>query len=271
MVTTTTDSQGRTVIVRLLEVVRYRGVVLSLVRRDVKRRYKGSILGFLWHLVYPLLIMGILWYVFSAIFEKMGTIEGYAVYLLSALIAWNLFSQSVIGGTTNLVTSGGLIRKVYVPKAVFPLASVGGSLVNFVLSLIPLFLLNLIDGRPIGWAVLFLPVGLLLLLGFSTGMGLLVSSLNVFYRDIQHITEVVFLAWFYATPIIWHVTFAPELETLSRWNPMALLIECLRAPIYQGTLPHFRTVALAAVSAIAVLALGAFVFARLERRFIYHL
>ena len=165
---------------------------------------------------------------------------------------------------------------MYIPKAVFPLASVGGSLVTYALSLIPLFVLVLIDGRPLTWSLFFLPVGLLLLLVFSTGMALLVSSLNVFYRDVYHIAEVVFIAWFYATPIIWPQNAAaklvgPHLAMLSRWNPMAALIDCLREPIYAGTLPSAHSLAWASVCAFAVLAIGGLTFRRLESKFIFYL
>ena len=216
-----------------LEVSRYRELIWTLVRRDIKRRYKGSILGFLWYLVNPLLIMGIIWVVFGLLLKARfsGGMEGYAIYLLTGLITWNFFTQSVLNSSTNLVGAGGLMRKVYVPKAIFPLATVGGSLVNYLLSLIPLFLLILVTGRPVGWAILFLPVGLLPLLVFCTGLALLVSSLNIFYRDVHHIAEVFFLGWFYATPIIWPGKMIPELEALSRWNPMALIVECIRQPI----------------------------------------
>ncbi|MCZ6689066.1 MAG: ABC transporter permease [Planctomycetota bacterium] len=261
----------------IVEIVRYRELVLSLIRRDLKRRYKGSILGFLWYLVNPLLIMGILWVVFGFFFSRMGGVEAYAVYLLSALVAWNFFTQSVLTSATNLATSGGLIRRVYVPKAVFPLASIGGSAVNFVLSLIPLSFVIWAYQRPVGWSLLYFPVGLLFLLAFSTGMALLISSINVFFRDVQHIAEVVFLAWFYATPVIWPVGMLEGLDVpaymtvLLDWNPMAALIECLRAPIYSGTMPSAHALNLAGASALGLLLVGMAVFRRLESRFIYHL
>ena len=253
------------------EVIRYRELVLNLVRRDIKRRYKGSMLGFLWHLMNPLLILGTLWFVFGVMVQRIVGMEAYAVYLLSALVAWNLFSQSVLNASSNLVTSGGLIRKVYVPKSVFPLASVGGGIVNYLLSLLPLLLLVAIDRRPLGWSLLFLPVGLLLLIIFTTGMALLVSGLNVFYRDVQHITEVVFLAWFYASPIIWPTSIDSRLFVISAANPMAALIDCVRAPIYSGAMPPWASLELAVVSSLGVFVVGAMVFRRLEPRFIHHL
>ncbi len=255
------------------EVIRYRELVLNLVRRDVKRRYKGSMLGFLWHLVNPLLILGTLWFVFGVMVERFVGDQGggYAVYLLSALVAWNLFSQSVLNASSNLVASGGLMRKVYIPKSVFPLASVGGGVVNYLLSLLPLLLLVAINGRPLGWSMLFLPVGLLLLVIFTTGVALLVSGLSVFYRDVHHITEVVFLAWFYASPIIWPTSIDSRLVVISAANPMAALIDCVRAPIYIGAMPPWASIELAVVSSLGILLVGWIVFRRLEPRFIYHL
>ena len=257
----------------LRDVLRYRDLVLNLIRRDVKRRYKGSALGFLWHLMNPLLVLGTLWFVFGVLVERWFgmSMSGYAVYLLTALVAWNLFSQSVLNASSNLAGSGGLVRKVYVPKAVFPLASIGGGLVNYLLSLLPLLLLVAIERRPVGWSLLFLPVGLLMLVVFTTGMALLVSGLNVFYRDVQHIAEVVFLAWFYASPIIWPAGADTRLEQISRLNPMAALIDCLREPLYSGTMPPLASLELGAASALGALVIGALVFRRLEPRFIHHL
>lgn len=259
------------------EVLRYRELVGNLVRRDLKVRYKGSILGFLWYLVHPLLIMIILSVVFSHLFRDAAALEAYPVYLLTALLCWNLFNQAILNSSVNLASSGSLIRKVYVPKTVFPLASVGGSLTNFLLSLIPLFLVALHYAVPLGWPLLFLPVGVGLLLTFSVGMALLVSGLNVFYRDIHHIAEVVLVAWFYLTPVIWPAEMIAEMEIprwvqiLIAWNPLAAMIECVRAPIHAGTLPDRATILWAGLCAFGALAVGVAVFRRLEGRFIYHL
>jgi ABC-type polysaccharide/polyol phosphate export permease len=252
---------------------RARELILLLVLRDLKARYKRSALGMAWTLLNPLLQMAVYSIVFSRV-VKLG-VPGYPVFVLSGLLPWSLVQVGTLSASTALLANQGLLRKVAVPQAVYPLAVVGGKLVDTVLSLAPLAVVAAALGRTPGRAWLFVPVGIGLAAAFTTGLALLFASLTVFFRDLRHLLEVLFQAWFYVTPVLWPADALrgvdPRLATLLSLNPAAPLVRCLQAPVHEGRLPDGGTVAAAALAALVSLALGLWAFHRAEARHIHWL
>jgi len=264
---------------RLAELYRYRELVRQLVLRDLKARYKNSVLGFLWSLLNPIAMMVVFTVVFTVLLPQYSWPD-YPVFLLSALLPWNFLAGGLVSGTSSVLGNSSLVRKIYFPREVLPISTVLASLVNFLLALIPLFLLSVILGRPLSpWLPLFLPLIILLQVIFVLGLSLLLSAINVFYRDTQMILEVLTLAWFFVTPIFWpiHVIkdkwvtiLGLQLNTwvwLNRLNPMASLAAAYRDILYWGQPTGLDFLARTAVTCLVILAFGYWVFARLSPKF----
>ncbi len=248
---------------------RYWDLLLNLVARALKLRYKRSLLGFGWTMLNPLLTMVIFTLVFSQLFSQ---VENYPLYVIVGLLAYNLFSTGSSQGLASVAEAGALLRKVGVPKAIFPLAAVCANLVNFVLSLIPLFFLMLFLGSVPGLALLWVPVGVLLLFAFTLGTALILSTLNVFFRDVRYLYEAGLLAWFYATPVFYPISIVPEGKRIFiRLNPLVPVIETFRTPLYKGIGPPTEALLGAIAAAVAALTVGFWMFKRYERRFIDHI
>ena len=250
------------------EILQYRTLLATLVSRDLKVRYKRSVLGVLWTMLNPLLMM----IVFSVVFAKVFrfTFEHFTIYFLSAFILWNFVSQTTSWSTACLLGYAPLIRKIYVPKAIFILATVLSGLVNLLISLIPLAMIMAVVRHPIHASVLFLPLSILLATVFALGLSLLLAGVCIEFNDVVQIYQALLLAWMYLTPIVYPLDVVPEQY---RWlivaNPLYPLIETFRAPIYAGVLPSGATVLRAAVWSLGVLIVGWWVFERRSDRIAY--
>ena len=244
----------------------YRELLRNLVVRDIKVRYKRSVLGFAWMMLNPLISM----IVFSVIFREIFNMEqDYPLYVISALLFYNFFSLGSAQGLNSVVNASGLIRKVSVPKAIFPLASVLANLVNFGLSLVPLAAVMIFTGARITPALLVLPVAVAAAFMFTYGVALALAAMNVFYRDVRWFYDSALLLLFYMTPIIYPAKVVPEqFRFLLAWNPLTWLLELFRAPIYEGRSPSGREMAVGLGLALGTLALGWAVFHRYEDQFI---
>jgi len=251
-----------------LTLVRYRELLRQLVIREVKLRYKRSVLGFAWTVLNPLFAMAIFTMVFSRIF---GERPHYPLYVITALLGWNVFSLGTSRGLDSVVINGPIIRKVFVPKAIFPIAAIVSQVVNFVFSLVPLFLFMILVGAGFSVHLLWLPIPLFGLACFALGVALLMGALNVFFRDVKYFYEAGVLAWFYATPIFYPPEIIPDkFKFLLHVNPMYALLESLRAPIYRGTAPPLEVLIPGLALSLATLATGWVIFHRLEDRFIHY-
>ena len=248
----------------LLEIFRYRQLIAMLVVRELKVRYKRSLFGLLWTMLNPLLLMIVYTVVFATIMKAPQ--RNFSIFLLSGLLPWLYFSTAVLQGLTSILTNQELIRKVRLPQAVFPLSVVGSNLVNFALSLLPLLLLMRVMGQPYTPALLFLPLAMLILTLFISGVTLLFSTFTVFFRDVRHLAEVALQmlgqhdAW-------WFRAFRMFL----RVNPLWYLLELVRDPVYYGRLPPSPAIGIAVISALVSLFVGFTVFRRLSPRHIHYL
>jgi ABC-type polysaccharide/polyol phosphate export permease len=262
---------------QIAELLRYRELVRNLVWRDLKARYKNSVLGFLWSLVNPLLMMAVFTFVFTVMMPN-NNIDKFPVFVLCALLPWNWFTTSVMGATHSIVGNAHLIKKVYFPREVLPISVVLSNMINFLLALSVLFAMMLLfQVRFTAWALL-LPVVILIQLVFTLGLAFILGTLNVFYRDTGVIMEVVLLAWFFLTPIFYPIDVLPAHRILFGFdldlhrlayivNPMASLIATYRVILYSGAPPAFDFLVRTVVTALIVLALGYLFFNRYSRVF----
>jgi ABC-type polysaccharide/polyol phosphate export permease len=261
--------RGPVALEELRGIFQYRDLIFQLVRRDIVARYKRSVLGVAWTMVQPLGMMVILTVVFSQLFHL---VQGYPVYILSGLIGWTFFSQTTNAAIHQMVWGGQLLRRIYLPRTAFAVSAIGTGLVNIVLSLIPLALIMLVIGVPVGWSVLLLPFSLMMLAAFSLGIALLLSSAAVYFPDVAEMYQVVLVGWMYLTPIIYPKEILPEPYRfwLLNLNPMYHLLETFRMPLYYGTLPDWPTLVIAAGLAAGTLAAGWLLFSRNADGITYH-
>jgi homopolymeric O-antigen transport system permease protein len=254
----------------LKELVRYRSLLRNLVSRDLKVRYKRSFLGVAWTMMNPLLMMAVFTFVFSKILKV--PVQNFTVFFLSAYLLWNFVGQTSSWATGCLLGYAPLIRKIYVPKEVFVIATVLAGLVNLLLSLAPLALIMIVIGHPFRASLWFLPVPMLLATLFALGLGLLLAPLCVLFADAVQIYQVVLTAWFYVTPIMYPMDLVPAGYRRLVWaNPMSYLVEAFREPIYGGTLPSLATIGTASIFSLGTLLVGWLVFERTSDRLAYHL
>ena len=251
------------------ELVAYRSLLRELVARDLKVRYKRSALGILWTMLNPLLLMSILAFVFSHVLRV--TLEHFSIYLLSALVLWNFFAQATSWSTACFLSYAPLIKKVYVPQAIFVLATVLAGVVNLFISLVPLAVIMLVVGHPFSPSLAFLPVPILLTAMFSLGVSLALAPLSVMFADVVPIYQVVLSGWIYLTPILYPLTLLPDhYRRILVLNPMTHLVEAFRTPIYQGEIPSANVLATSAVAGVGTLLIGWFIFKRYTDRVAYY-
>lgn len=248
----------------------YRELAAVLVTKELKLRYRRSVLGFAWTMLNPLMTMVILSIVFSHVMRV--KVDHFPVFVLSALLPWNFFSQSLAGGAHSIIHNESLLRNIWVPRAVFPLALVTSHLVNLLFALVPLLLVMWWQGVPLRPAAATLPLFLLLLWLFTSGIVLALSAWTVFLRDLGQIVEVSLTALFYLTPIIYPLALLPErAQFFFRFNPLLYQITPMRTLFYDGTLPPPTFVWIAVGVSVASFAAGLAVFRSREDSFLHYL
>jgi ABC-type polysaccharide/polyol phosphate export permease len=251
------------------DVIKYRELVWALALKELTVRYKRSVLGFLWALLNPALFMIVLTLVFTTIMQV--AIPHYAVFLLSALVPWTFFSQASTYAVESIVGNADLIKKVKVPKVVFPLAAVVSNLINLLLSFIPLALVVLVMGHKFYWTWFLIPISTVALAIFTLGFGLFIATANVFYRDISHIVQILLNLWFYVTPIIYKADIFPaKWQWLFRLNPVVYVLNEFRMFVYYGMVPTAMSFAAAFASAGLTLLIGYAVFRKHQSEFVFY-
>ncbi len=252
----------------LRELYRYRLLLEHLVVTDLKVRYRGNVLGFLWTLLNPILLTGVFWAVFSSFGQFKQ--EYYALFLLIGLMSWTFFSQSVTRGLNTIISNKALFRKIYVPKIVFPAAIVVSNLVNMTFFLIT-YLLIAVPLRGLYASTIMFPLGALMLFMLATGSTLIISSANVFFRDFTHLTEIFLRALFYMTPVFYRIdVMGPKMQTVLKMNPVYYPVTLIRESLFDGVFGDIQTWLIGFALAGIVFVLGLWVFVRTEDKFIYY-
>jgi lipopolysaccharide transport system permease protein len=254
-------------IAHLAELLGYRELIRNLVARDLKVRYRNSVLGFVWCLFNPLLMMVVYTVVFTVMMRS--NIQKFPVFILVGILAWNLNNTSLTGAATSIIDNSGLVMKVYFPRELLPLSVVFSNTANFVLALIALFAVILIYQVHLGPSIILLPVILAVQVAFSCGLSLFLAAITVFFRDVEIITQTLMLAWFFLTPIFYRLedVFPQYSRILYIANPMASIIAAYRDVLYYGTWPALDFFSRTAVTAVVVLVLGYLFFNHFADRF----
>ena len=262
---------------RIALLVHYRFLIYNLIVRDLKTRYRNSVLGFLWSLLNPLGMM-LVFTIISPLLFRDQTIVNYPVFLLSGILPWNFFSASIMTGTNSVVASGHLIKKVYFPPEVLPIATILANLINFLLALLVLFALIFIFGIPLTPWIWLLPVVILIQTTFTLGIVFFLSTLQVYYHDTLLIMDVVMLAWFFLTPVFYSASILPTAyevfgvtlnvqRLMYILNPMASLINMHRDLLYWGYRTDIDFFLRTSITALVILVAGYWFFVRYSSRF----
>ena len=249
---------------------KYQHMLKMLVKRDFVTKYRKSILGVLWSLLNPLLTMLVMTVVFSYIFRNQ--IENFPVYLLSGSLIYGFFNESTTQSMSSVIINEAIIKKIYVPKYVFPVARVLSSLVNLVFSLIAFFLVFIITRAPFHWTILLMPVPIIYTFIFSLGVSMFLSATAVFFRDLIYLYGVFSMLLMYFTPIFYPVEILPEWAIpIYGLNPIYHFVNYFRDVAMRGTIPSLWENAVCIGYALAALCVGTYVFMRQQDKFILNL
>jgi lipopolysaccharide transport system permease protein len=262
----------------LKELYKFRVLIQNLVSRELKARYRGTVLGFLWSFFNPLLLMIIYTLVFGLILKGGRGVEFgdsstvYAVFLFTGLLPWTWFSSSTLESANVLMIHGNLIKKILFPAEILPVVTVLSNLVHFSFGLPILLIFLVVFGKGLTLWALFLPVVMLVQMLFSLGLGMLISSLTVHFRDIKDILANLLTLWFFSTPIIYPLTFdslqkSSFLRTLLNLNPMTHIIEGYHTCLFYGAAPHWKKLGITFLVSLVLFAIGYAVFDRLRDSF----
>ena len=249
---------------------RYKHLLRLLVKRDFVSRYRKSVLGVLWSLLNPLLTMLVMTLVFSYIFRFQ--IENFPVYLLSGQIIFGFFSESTTQAMGSVIANEGIIRKVYVPKYVFPVARVLSSLVNLLFSFIAFLLVFIVTRAPFHWTILLIPIPIIYTFIFSCGVAMLLSSMAVFFRDLTYLYGVFMTLLMYLTPLFYPVDILPErVIPIIGFNPLYHFVDYIRNLALYGIVPDLWSNMVCLGFALAALCCGVYVFMAQQEKYILHL
>ena len=256
---------------RLKELYLYREMIFSLVKRDLKGRYKGSALGFLWTFLNPLLQLAVYTMVFSVIMR--AGIKDYYLFLFVALVPWIFFSTSLSGGASCIWAQQDMVKKIYFPREVLPVSYVTSQFVNMLLSFIVIFGVLIFSGHAINLiAILYLPIIMVVEFVLALGVAMLTSAITVYFRDMEYILGIVAMAWQLLTPVMYAIDMAPEkVRFIFHLNPMTPVIEAYRDILYYGRVPELNTLFSAVIIGVMVLVTGWFTFHRLQKHFVEEL
>ena len=256
--------------VRINVFFQYKDLLYNLVSRDIKVRYRKSFLGMLWTVLNPLLMMIVMTIVFSTLFKS--TIDNFPVYFLAGNLIFTLNSEITNNCTYAIIGNASLLKKVYIPKYLFPLSKAGSALVNLMFSLIAMFLVMIILRVPFLPTLLLLPIPIAYAFIFSLGLGLLLSAVTVYFRDIAYFYSVLLLAWNYFTPVFYPIEILPDFaRKLMQLNPLYHYIDYMRNLILHGVVPGITENFVCLLMSVMMLVIGVCVFYRKQDNFILYL
>ena len=241
------------------ELFRYREMIFSLIRKDLRGRYKGSVLGFFWTFLNPLLQLVVYTVVFSVLFPT--TLEKFYIFLFVGLVPWLFFNTSLVGGATSITSQENLIKKIYFPRQVLPISYVSSAFINMLLTFIVIFAVLIFSGFGIDFMILWaLPIVMLVEYILVLGIAMITSALTVFFRDLEYVLGIIGMLWMYLTPILYG---SP--------NPMTGVILCYKDILYYKRLPDLETIGGALGIGVFFALVGFIVFGKLQKRFVEEL
>lgn len=246
----------------------YRELLINLAKREITVRYKQSILGYAWVIINPLFQILVISFVFSTLLKVPSVGVPFIIFLSVALLPWTFFSSSVTASTNALVNNSNLITKIYFPREILIYSTILAKMVDFGLSLIILAVLMLFFQIPINFYIVWVPLILLIQIILTMGISLLLSSFNLFYRDIQYILTLALTLWFYVTPIAYPTEVIPDkFKLIFSLNPMAVIVNAYREVIIGQGHPNINSLVIALISSILIFVFSFFIFKKLEKSF----
>lgn len=253
---------------KMKELYAYRQMIYSLVRKELRGRYKGSVLGFMWTFLNPLLQLFVYTMVFSVILKS--DIEKYYIFLFVALIPWNFFSACLTGGASSVINEKEMVKKIYFPRQVLPISYVTTAFVNMLLCFVVVFAVILVSGIGFNFqALIYLPIFLIVEYMLGLGIALISSALDVYFRDLEYILGVLSMAWTYLTPVMYSIEIVPEsLMSIFMLNPMTPIIVGCRDILYYKQVPELSTLLHAFILGIIVVVVGWIIFDKCEKHFV---
>lgn len=262
---------GRSLNYRIRTFRKYWDLIVELIKRDIKLKYRRSLLGYVWSVLNPLLIMVVMTVVFSAMFRK--NIVNYPIYLLTGRTLFEFMRSSTQNGLKSVTNNASLLKKTYIPKYVFTLAKVTSTFIDTVFSMAAFFIVVLATRSPFFWEMFYLPVILIQVYIFSLGLSFWLAELNVFFRDIEYIYHAFVTAWMYLTPLFYPIENLPNLlqVLIKGFNPMYYYISQFRDIALYGQMPGMRLVIGGWIWAALALAIGLWQFQKNKDKFILYI
>lgn len=253
-----------------MELHAFRSVLFRLVRQQLVLRYRRTVLGYLWTLVNPLLMMSVMAMVFSTIYKE--DVRGFAVFLFAGMIPWNCFNSIVVQSSSTFINNEGLIKKIYLPKSIFPLSVSISVVVDSALSFVALFAIIIAVGGRLSTSLFFVPLAYVLLYFFSLGVALVLSVLTVFFRDVQYVLQIAMQGLFFLTPILYKASsLSGPVADLVGLNPVVPYIEMFRVSLTEGHIPDSKVVLQAVVISLVAFSVGLGALLSQERKIVFRL
>lgn len=254
---------------RIRVFMKYRYLLINLVKRDIKVRYRRSVLGLLWTVLNPLLMMVVITVVFSTLFKQ--NIENFPIYYLTGSLLFSFNSETTSNALYSIISSASLMKKVYIPKYLFPISKVVSGLVNLGFSLIAMFIVMIVLDVEFKPTLLLIPIPIMYIFLFSTGLGMVLAALTVYFRDIAHFYGVFVMAWTYLTPIFYPETILPPIALKLQWiNPMYHYIQYLRDLVIYGNVPSMMRNIACLLFGVVMLVVGTWIFYKKQDRFVLY-
>lgn len=249
------------------DIYKYRQMIFSLVHKDLKGRYKGSVLGFLWTFLNPLLQLIVYTFLFSIVLRQ--GIEKYYLFLFVGLVPWIFFSTCVAGGSNCIITYGDLVKKIYFPREVLPISFVVSQFVNMLYTFIVIFIVLAVTRFGFNFTALwFLPFIMLVEFLLALGFTLLFSAITVYLRDVGHFLGIIVMAWQFLSPVMYPMEWVPsKFMNILRFNPMVPIINAYRDILYYKTIPTLSTLGWAMLVGVVFIIIGELVFHKLQKGF----
>lgn len=256
---------------RLKDFFHYKDLLKHLVMRDIKLKYRRSVLGYLWSVLDPLLSMIVMTIVFSTMFSR--NIDNFPVYLFCGQLLFNYMKNATSQAMNSINVNGALIKKAYVPKYIFTFSKISSTLIDLLFNMIALILIMFVTRAKFSVYNLLFPFILIQLFVFCLGFGLFLAQANVFFKDVQYIYNAVMMAWIYLTPIFYPIEMLPKTVgfAITHFNPMYYYVKQFRDIFYTGTLPQIEYVIAGCVAALVLLVFGTGMFLKNQDRFILHI
>ncbi|HIT11815.1 MAG TPA: ABC transporter permease [Candidatus Pelethosoma merdigallinarum] len=252
------------------DLYQYRELLKTNVQKEIRGKYKGAWLGIIWSFLNPLLML----LVYSLVFPYIMRVQipNYTMFLMTALMPWNFFTQTVANSSFAVIASGSILKKVYFPREILPISVVLSNVVNFLITFIIIIVFLIISGVGLSWTILLFPLVLIVQTILMFGIAFILSSITVYARDVEHIVNVIVMALFYGTPIVYTIDMLPaQFQTLLQLNPMTSIIGAYRDVLFYQKLPDFASLGIVAIVSVIIMVFGLWLFRKLQRNFVEEL